>query len=48
VDEIWENFKEIMYKGMNVLFHMNHLEKNQDPGNYNMELKRLKSKIRKT
>ena len=47
VEEIWKNFKGIVYEGMERFVPHKLLRENLDPEYYNKEVKRLKSKVRK-
>jgi hypothetical protein len=47
VEEIWNNFKNIVRKSLERFVSYKILRKNSDPEYYNKEIKRLKSKIRK-
>ena len=47
VDEIWNNFKEIVNESIELFVPHKMLRKNSDPEYYNKEIKRLKSKVRK-
>ena len=47
IDEIWNNFKEIVYESIELFVPHKMLRKNSDPEYYNKEIKRLKSKVRK-
>jgi len=47
VEEIWNNFKNIVYESIEHFVPRRTLRKNSDPENYNMEIKGLKSKVRK-
>ena len=47
VEEIWNNFKNIVYEGIESFIPHKILRKNSDPEYYNKEIKRLKSKVRK-
>jgi hypothetical protein len=46
-DEIWNNFKNILYECTERFVPHKILRKNSDPEYYNKEIKRLKSKVRK-
>jgi hypothetical protein len=48
VEEIWNNFKNIVYEFIEHFVPRKILRKNSDPEYYNKEIKRLKSKVRKT
>jgi hypothetical protein len=47
VEEIWNNFKKIVYEYIQRFVPNKILKKNSDPEYYNKEIKRLKSKVRK-
>jgi hypothetical protein len=47
VEEIWNNFKYIVYESIERFLPHKTLRKNSDPEYYNTEIKRLKSKVRK-
>jgi len=47
VEEIWNNFKTIVYESTERFVPYKTLRKNLDPEYYNTEIKRLKSKVRK-
>jgi hypothetical protein len=47
VEEIWNNFKTIVYECIERFVPRKTLRKNSDPEYYNKEIKRLKSKVRK-
>jgi len=47
VEEIWNNLKNIVYESTERFVPHKILRKNSDPEYYNMEIKRLKSKVRK-
>jgi len=47
VEEIWNNLKNIVYESTERSVPHKTLRKNSDPENYNKEIKRLKSKVRK-
>jgi len=47
VEEIWNNFKKIIYEGIERFVPHKILRKISDLENYNKEIKRLKSKVRK-
>jgi hypothetical protein len=47
VKEIWNNFKNIVYKCIEHFVPRKIFRKNSDPEYYNKEMKRLKSKVRK-
>jgi len=47
VEEIWNNFKNIVYKSIERFVPHKTLRKNLDPEYFNKEIKRLKSKVRK-
>jgi len=47
VEEIWSNFKEIIWEGIKRYVPYKTLPKNPDPEYYNKEVKRLKRKVRK-
>jgi len=47
VEEIWNNFKNIIYECIESFVPRKFLRKNSDPEYYNKEIKRLKSKVRK-
>jgi hypothetical protein len=47
VEEIWNNFKNIVYEGIEQFVPHKKIRKNSDPEYYNKEIKRLKSKVRK-
>ena len=47
VEEIWENYKNIIFEGINRYVPHKTLSKNPDPEYYNKEVKRLKVKVRK-
>jgi len=47
VEEIWNNFKNIVYESIERFVPHKILRKNSDPEYYNKEIKRLKSKVRK-
>jgi hypothetical protein len=47
VEEIWNNFKNIVYEGIEQFEPHKKNRKNSDPDYYNKEIKRLKSKVRK-
>jgi DNA-directed RNA polymerase alpha subunit len=46
VEEIWNNFKNILYECIEHFVPPKILRKNSDPEYYNKEIKRLKSKVR--
>jgi hypothetical protein len=48
VEEIWNNFKNIVYEFIELFVPRKILRKYSDPEYYNKEIKRLKSKVRKT
>jgi hypothetical protein len=48
LEEIWDNFKNIVYETIERFVPHKILRKNSDPEYYNKEIKRLKSKVRKT
>jgi hypothetical protein len=48
VEEIWNNFKNIVCDSIERFVQHKVLRKNSDPEYYNKEIKRLKSKVRKT
>jgi hypothetical protein len=48
VEEIWNNFKNIVYESIEHFVSHKILRKNSDPKYYNKDIKRLKSKARKT
>jgi len=47
VDEIWNNFKEILSESIERFAPYKILRKNPDPEYYSKEVKRLKKKVRK-
>jgi hypothetical protein len=47
VEEIWNNFKNTVYEGIEQFVPHKKIIKNSDPEYYNKEIKRLKSKVRK-
>ena len=47
MEEIWENYKNIIFQGINRYVPHKTLSKNPDPEYYNKEVKRLKVKVRK-
>ena len=47
VEEIWNNFKNIVYECIECFVPHKIVRKNSDPEYYNKEIKRLKSKVRK-
>jgi len=47
VEEIWNNFKNIVYENIEGFVPNKTLRKNSDPEYYNKEIRRLKSKFRK-
>jgi len=47
VEEIWNNFRNIVYESIERFVPHKTLRKNSDPEYYNNEIKRLKSKVRK-
>ena len=47
VEEIWHDFKNIVYESIERFVRHKTLRKNSDPEYYNKEIKRLKSKVRK-
>jgi hypothetical protein len=47
VEEIWENFKNIVHESIERFVPHKILRKNSDPEYYNREIKRLKSRVRK-
>jgi hypothetical protein len=47
VEDIWNNFKNILYECIERFVPHKILRKNPDPEYYNKEIKRLKSKVRK-
>jgi hypothetical protein len=47
VEEIWTNFKDIVYEGIKRYVPNKTLSKNPDPEYYNREVRRLKVKVRK-
>ena len=47
VEEIWNNFKNIVYESVERFVPHKTLRKNSDPKYYNKEIKRLQSKVRK-
>jgi hypothetical protein len=47
VEEIWNNFKYIVYECIERFVPRKILRKRSDPEYYNKEFKRLKSKVRK-
>ena len=47
VEEIWNNFKDIVYESIERFVPHKTLRKNSDPEYYNKEIKRLKSKVTK-
>jgi hypothetical protein len=47
VEEIWNNFKNIVHECIEHFVPRNILRKNSDPEYYNKEIKRLKPKVRK-
>jgi len=47
LEEIWNNFKNIVYECIERFVPHKILRKNSDPEYYNTEIKRLKSKVRK-
>jgi len=47
VEEIWNNFKNIVYESIERFLPHKTLRKNKGPEYYNKEIKRLKSKVRK-
>ena len=47
VEEIWNNFKNIVYESIESFVPRKILRKISDPEYYNKEIKRLKSKVRK-
>ena len=47
VEEIWNNFKNIVYESIERFVPHKTLRKNSDPEYYNTEIKQLKSKVRK-
>ena len=46
VEEIWKNFKNIVFEGIEAFVPFKLLKQNQDPEFYNREVKRLKRKVR--
>jgi hypothetical protein len=47
VEDIWNNFKNIVHECIEGFVPSKILRKNSDPEYYNKEIKRLKSKLRK-
>jgi len=47
IEEIWKNFKDIIFKGIKCYVPQKILSKNLDPEYYNKEVKQLKIKVRK-
>jgi hypothetical protein len=47
VEEIWNNYKNIVYESIECFVLHKVFRKNSDPEYYNKEIKRLKSKVRK-
>jgi len=47
VEEIWYNFKNIVYESLEQFVPHKKIRKNSDPEYYNKEIKRLKTKVRK-
>jgi len=47
MEEIWNNFKNIVYESIERFVPHKTIRKNSDPEHYNMEIKLLKSKVRK-
>jgi hypothetical protein len=47
VEEIWNNFKNIVHECIERFVPRKIFRKNSDPEYYNKEIKRLKSKVRK-
>jgi len=47
VEEIWNNFKNIVYESIERFVPHKTLRKNSDPERYNKEIRQLKSKVRK-
>jgi hypothetical protein len=47
VEEIWNNYKNIVCESIECFVPHKILRKNSDPEYYNNEIKRLKSKVRK-
>jgi hypothetical protein len=47
VEEIWNNFKNIVYESIEHFVPHKKIRQNSDPEYYNKEIKRLKSKVRK-
>jgi hypothetical protein len=47
VEEIWNNFKNIVYESIERFVPQKTLRKNSDPEYYNTEIKLLKSKVGK-
>jgi hypothetical protein len=41
VEEKWNNYKNIVYESIELLYHMKYFEKNSDPEYYNKKIKRL-------
>jgi len=47
IDEIWKNYKDIIFEGIKLYVPQNILSKNPDPEYYNKDVERLKVKMRK-
>jgi len=47
IEEIWNNFKNIVLESIEIFVPHKKLRKNSDPEYYNKEIKRLKTKVRK-
>ena len=47
MEQIWNNFKNLLYECIKCFVPRRILRKNSDPGYYNKGIKRLKSKVRK-
>jgi hypothetical protein len=47
VEDIWKNFKDIVFEGIERFVPHKFLEPNSDPEYYNKEVRRLKVKVRR-
>jgi hypothetical protein len=47
VEDIWKNFKDIVFEGIKSSVPKKNLKQNSDPEYYNKEVKRLKIKVRR-
>jgi hypothetical protein len=47
IEDIWKNFKDVIFEGINRLVLLKVLKQNPDPEYYNKEVKHLKAKVRR-